>query len=297
MRCILKQGAIPGHSAHSRKAASTVTPGHTFPGPQAKLSRARELRDQLNSYVKQHFSDKSHLPTLAVRLDSTTRESVLFVQDVPPLGAFFERVSILAGDIVNNLRSTLDHLVHELALHHTGGGIQYPKRTKFPIAETPRDYGGLEARSLEEVAPQHRAIIESFQPYHPMDADVSVGLYFHPLAMLRDLSNADKHRLLTPVLIPSTGISLEGSASMSVIGGMVLDLMNDTFAGRPIVAQAMVPGLELGRSPWVTPDLTVTPEVVGTSLPMVAFSDGRSVVAVLDKLIRATDTVLAALDP
>ena len=49
------------------------------------------------------------------------------VQKDPP-----ERLSLIAGDVFNCLRASLDHLVWSLATHTTGA---YAERTQFPILE------------------------------------------------------------------------------------------------------------------------------------------------------------------
>ena len=235
-------------------------------GHKAKLSRARELYQELDGYIRTYLSDKEHRPSLAVRLDSTTHESVLFVYHVPSLDEFFERVSLLVGDIVHNLRCALDHLIHHLALRNSGDNLKHPERTQFPIADNPTAYQTQAQRYLQEIAPEHQSIIESFQPYHVMDANVQVGDYFHPLALLRDLSNFDKHRLLTPILIPTSGFELEGPASMPIIGGMVLQMFAQTFAEMPPVTKAMSPGLELLRSPLLPNGITESAQPAGIFL-------------------------------
>ena len=53
----------------------------------------------------------------------------------------------------------------------------------------------------------------------------------------------------------------------------------------------MSPGLELLRSPLLPNGITESAQPAGTSLPVVAFSDGRNSTGVLDKLIRAVETV------
>lgn len=265
----------------------------TLSGHRAKLLRAHELYQELDAYIRTYLSDKEHRPSLAVRLDSTTHECVLFVYHVPSLDEFFERVSLLVGDIVHNLRCALDHLIHHLARHNTGDNLKHPKSTQFPIADTPMHYQEQAKRYLQEIAHEHQSIIESFQPYHPMDANVFVGDYFHPLAMLRDLSNFDKHRLLTPILIPTSGFELEDLAPMATIGGLLLQI----FAGMAPVAKAMSPGLELLRSPLLPHGITESVQRVGASLPVVGFSDGRHSIGVLDKLIRAVETVVSAFEP
>jgi hypothetical protein len=59
-------------------------------------------------------------------------------------------------------------------------------------------------RYLHGVAADHRALIETFQPYHLEDDAAS-----RYLAVLRDLSNIDKHRLVHPVVIVGEGNARE----------------------------------------------------------------------------------------
>jgi hypothetical protein len=101
-------------------------------------------------------------------------------------------VSAVAGDVVTNLRSTLDHVVW---------GLANPKRrgthTKFPIhhKNTTDDARRL-ARALEGVKKPAVTAIKKMQPYHgpgePRD---------RPLAVLNELVNEDKHRNILTVRV------------------------------------------------------------------------------------------------
>ena len=46
---------------------------------------------------------------------------------------------------------------------------------------------------IPDLSPQHRSMVKHFQPYHAGDEAAR-----HPLSVLADLSNADKHRLINP---------------------------------------------------------------------------------------------------
>jgi hypothetical protein len=79
------------------------------------------------------------------------------------------------------------------------GGVDAPHgRTQFPIMRGPSEFRDrtTTTRMLENISGPHRAMIEKFQPYRRWK-----GLDFHPLELLRDISDDDKHRLVvtTPV--------------------------------------------------------------------------------------------------
>jgi len=264
-----------------------------LPGPRAKLSRGLELRDELDRYIDQMLGPVENRPSLALRVDGATSECVLYVNDVSDLSILFTRVGILVGDVVHNMRSALDHLVYQLALINTSGNVARPDRTQFPISDTRDRFEHATATDLAEVAPNHRAIIEGFQPYHPTEENTAVGVYFHPLAMLRGLSNTDKHRILTPVLIPSTRFSIDGPVAW--LENLVIDYVARHTQGE-LKVEAMVPGLVLARFHPPAGTVPAAPQPVGHASPTLAFEDGRPVVDVLDKIGGAVERVISTFE-
>ena len=128
-----------------------------------------------------------------------------------------ETWGVLLGEIVHNLRSALDHLVYEASsLDKNGRPLS---DTEFPIFvdedkfRSERRPGGL--YKIRGLNAETRAFVESMQPFH------SENPRLHHLWALRELSNADKHRLLNfvvaayriegPLLIkftPSEGVKI-----------------------------------------------------------------------------------------
>ena len=106
------------------------------------------------------------------------------------------RVALLAGDVVHNLRSSLDHLAVAL----TGD-----KWSFFPVLDKDpweRDAAGhlfpnrLDDRksfasAVKGAARKTRTIIKELQPY-AAGADWAK----HPLGLIRRFDNADKHKQL-----------------------------------------------------------------------------------------------------
>lgn len=102
-------------------------------------------------------------------------------------------LGLILGDVIHNMRSALDHLV---AILVADTGHQVHTAHQFPIGNGPNDWQRSVVNpprnrrsQLEFVDPSYIAIIEEVQPYQP-----TTGL--PSLAVVRDLSNADKHRLI-----------------------------------------------------------------------------------------------------
>jgi hypothetical protein len=110
-------------------------------------------------------------------------------------------LGVIVGDVLHNLRCVLDHLVWQLVVLN---GQEPGDHNQFPIFDTPGAYKKKAGRYLRGVAADHRDLIETFQPYHLEDDAAS-----HYLAVLRDLSNIDKHRFVHPVVIVGEGNTRE----------------------------------------------------------------------------------------
>jgi hypothetical protein len=107
-------------------------------------------------------------------------------------------ISFMIGDILHNLRSTLDHLVWQLTIAngHTPPPFPLPKKSQwaniqFPIIDTPNGFADGARKSLWGVSEQSRDHIEKCQPYNHATQPDDVSM----LTLLRELSNIDKHRL------------------------------------------------------------------------------------------------------
>jgi hypothetical protein len=110
-------------------------------------------------------------------------------------------LGVIVGDFLHNLRCVLDHLVWQLVVLN---GQEPSDHNQFPIFDTPDAYKKKAGRYLRGIAADHRALVETFQPYHLGDDAAS-----HYLAVLRDLSNIDKHRFVHPVVIVGEGDARE----------------------------------------------------------------------------------------
>jgi hypothetical protein len=182
-----------------------------FSGCRAKLQRAWVHRDSLNTAIGPLFLGEANQVRIVGKFDSEMGYHVFRAVAIPdlPLPYF----GVLIGDVVHNFRSVLDHIVWQLALYRTNGAgppserrarrVRFPINVNPPSADiVPKEFAADDA--LKDVLPRHRAIIHEFQPYkgrYPANDE---------LAILRSLSDTDKHRVINPVLISTDRFHLPG---------------------------------------------------------------------------------------
>jgi len=108
-----------------------------------------------------------------------------------------QRFGVIAGNIVHQIRASLDNLVWQLVIANEckprggAGGNSFPILTWMDSDKT---FANLTANTLRGVHPEHCALIEGLQPYkRPSGRD---PIRQHPLGILSALSNRDKHQVL-----------------------------------------------------------------------------------------------------
>ena len=181
------------------------------------MDRAKEHRDRLDRYIRDTFSLETNRLRLGIKFDVGTGQHELYVSHSPDLGLVLGRVGLCLGDIMHNFRSALDHLTYQLALWNTGGQVSRPKRVQFPILDDPGHFQSARADALRDVHPDHQAIIERFQPYNRIAEGLAIGPDFHSFALLRELDNTDKVRLLTLVLNPPESFSAYRGDALTIV--------------------------------------------------------------------------------
>jgi hypothetical protein len=241
-----------------------MTP-HPLDDARLKWERARTLiEDELVPQVETFLTqDPRPYAVRTERSDAGRDEAILrvHVSRQPP-----REWGVVIGDIAHNLRSALDHTVYQLAVQ---GGKNPPSRgTEFPIfldsavyhARTPkgdpqRGSGEYKVRDLDQKA---QALVESVQPYRGDGVS-------DPLWLLHELSNADKHRVLSVGVsaLEETGFNILPKRNVSRIVGYRIgpfDIFED--------------GAEVGRVQFERTDPDDTVDMDVTLTYMVAFGEG-----------------------
>ncbi len=156
------------------------------------------------------------------------------------------------------------------------------RRARFPIVVEPdEDIEDIvpeefaKADALKDVLPPHRAIIESLQPYRRSEPERDA------LAILRILSDRDKHRVITPVLVSTGALQFEEGATEGV---------KFEFGH---ASEHLEVGAEIARAPLSSlADPHV--EMTGNATPEVRFPKGKGVITQLDAIYRRVNDVVYA---
>lgn len=107
-------------------------------------------------------------------------------------------IAAIAGDIVHNLRSALDHLAWQLVVLGNG---QPTRETVFPLHEsTMNQRGNPRVLTIQPgiTDPQIMAAVEAMQPY--AETEYGHDPRTDALGIIGRLDNIDKHRLLLTVV-------------------------------------------------------------------------------------------------
>ncbi len=167
-------------------------------GIDAKLKRAVTHISNLQRQVAT-FADRE--PN-SVRVDERPQQSGaighLTAIRNPSVGPPDIDMVLLAGEALYQLRSALDHLVHQLViLSGNAPKLTGSKRHQFPIFENADGYGTRAPGMIDGVSKDIAQLIEGEQPYfrrpHAPRED--------PLWILQDLNNTDKHRVIPTTMV------------------------------------------------------------------------------------------------
>jgi hypothetical protein len=171
---------------------------HRLDGVRAKIDRAKEniinLEREQRAFLTEHYRKD-----LIGEFHPNEWEYVCAVpgdlEPVPP------RFAVLVGEVLYLLRSSLDHLLGQLVRlskpNHPLNGVQ------FPICTDPRKHRTSQCGKIQGIPDDAAAAIVALQPCFRR-----TGPWLdHPLAILNNLNNRDKHRLLVVLAAAVTDIT------------------------------------------------------------------------------------------
>jgi hypothetical protein len=182
----------------------------------AKLDRAEEHLHAVQGEIAQ-WNNSCRYESFPERGSQTARVgvAVLRVGPDPPT----TRWAVIIGDCLSNIRSALDHLIYSFAKFNAANDPSPDiESLAFVIADSPEDFRKAAKGRLKGFKEGFVDLVESFQPYqrkHPVLPPL--------LALIRDLSNADKHRLLqvAGAGVAQLNVSYLGTAGMGTKIGMI----------------------------------------------------------------------------
>jgi len=162
-----------------------------------RLTRAKNNVDRLGAEIVGFVTNESTY-TRAAYIDPDGNGRV-YIRSVAP---FPEHWGLLIGDIVTDLRFSLDYAAYELSVRGSGQNPPpRPRRIEFPVflheerfmacndRGQPLPSSGL--AKIEHVTGTARTIIERVQPYKPGNGGEPYWLW-----VLHELCNLNKHRFI-----------------------------------------------------------------------------------------------------
>ncbi len=170
-----------------------------------KLIRAKKHLETLQGIIA---TIDARTDLYEVIKDANGKETFNLLEDLPP------DIAIIAGEIIYQLRSALDHLAFNLVQFNPSSialPAKWDKRCDFPLWFTipdewikkghvnpPLPYNCFE-KTLPGISKDAFAFIESCQPYY-----IGPGIH-NTMRVITQLSNIDKHRHLN-VIVPNVSV-------------------------------------------------------------------------------------------
>jgi hypothetical protein len=253
-----------------------------------KLMRATEHLDQLRREIVAFYAMGPY--QVAHRRDPVSMRLTYFVASA---AAIPDHLALVAGDVLQNLMSALDHLAYQLVCSDTADRPPNPRWIYFPIADTQNEYDAKKFGKMSGAGSTTFAAIDALAPYSSGNK---------ALWKLYRLNNIDKHRLLLTAGSQAAGIHL---------GHLMAPLLKETFPPEAVEAfkamnHFLMPadkgfplqtGFELYHSAPDEEPNTELPFRFAIALNEPGVVEGEPLVDTLSELSKAVEASAAALLP
>lgn len=178
-----------------------------------KVERAKEHLTELRRQLRSFLDGNPY--KVGYKHDSASRKLIYYVASVD---ATPDRLPLVAGDVIQNLMSALDHLAYQLVCRDTNDQPPNPNWIYFPIADDLQTYEAKKAGKMQGASVETFAAIDALKPYKGGN-DLLWTLY--------RLNNIEKHRLLLTVGSQAAGFN---------VGQLMAAHMRGTFPAEAITA-------------------------------------------------------------
>jgi len=214
----------------------------------AKIAASEQHLNRLYEATEGFFKDKVEVAPIAGKANSQRTKYFFRVDSVIGFPAL--EWGIILGDAVHCLRSALDQLVYGFARDPW-------HNTQFPIFSDGRDWTIKAPAMYWSIPPPLLTIIDKAQPYHLGDTASD-----HPLALLRKLSNLDKHRAIPAIAL----VPYYSQISVRSTRGIKRWSRFKAYSGRPfekgtVIAECKIVADDSGLEPEMDVDVKNTFDV------------------------------------
>lgn len=165
--------------------------------PHQKLGRANRHLQALKRAMRRFVDSKPYRIATHVITENDRRFHIFYVEAARPIP---NSIPLIVGDIANNLRASLDHILWKL---HLDVDSTFDENVYFPICDTADRFRGASRKHLSGLPPVQKALFKRMQPCNRRNDF---------LCTLRGLNNSDKHRL------PSVVTAVSNTEMISITG-------------------------------------------------------------------------------
>lgn len=270
---------------------------------KAKLRRAIKQCEQLNTRIDEFRNIPSSRSTLRADLDPESGYHVIRISEIPDYNHVVEDVSLSVGDIVNNLRCSLDHLAWQYACAHAQGIPRKPMSVYFLSCHA----SGSQCKTPGIFAPTAWGRMHEYQPCRGGNGrpDSWSGPYIHQLDLITELSNSDKHQMLAHIELQSNHFQTIATRRnlppwfMRTESGVEFlpDRINEPdpeaeHLDLSHTSHLVEVGAEVARIRVPIWAGHAAFDKVGTAIPQFALPEGRPVIDTLQRLSAFVETVI-----
>jgi hypothetical protein len=184
-----------------------------------KVKRAKKHVADLDREIHVFLDTKPY--RVAVKRDPQSRKVIYYVSSVELTP---DCLPLIAGDVIQNLSTALDHLAYQIVCSDTGDKPPTPSRIYFPIADSPDEYESRKDGQIKGAAQESFNAINALKPYKGGN-ELLWSLY--------RLNNIEKHRLLITVGSMFQSVNL-GAHLQSVMTQAIAADPNNPLHGIPV---------------------------------------------------------------
>jgi hypothetical protein len=246
-----------------------------------KLERAKRHMTDLENAVRAFFGTEPY--KFSGKPNTQTDKTVYTMDSVEPIPS---KIPLIAGDVIQTLRSALDHVAYQLYRRGPGGKGD-GKHIYFPIAENKLKYDNQKRGQTSGMSSQAIAAIDAIQPY---------GGGNDVLWHLHALNNVDKHRLILTAGSAVRSVDFGAYATQKAPKESPLSLANLSFFLKP--ADNDYP-LKVGTI--VFTDIGLAVIALPVKFEIVLYEkgvvEGKPLLETVQAMITAVEKVIADLTP
>ena len=149
-----------------------------------KIDRAKQHMIELKDEIQSFFATRPY--GIGAKRNPQTGQLIYYITNAKNVP---DKVALISGDIIQNLRSALDYLVYELFILETGVKTS-GRHIYFPIEKDAKTYEKEKYRKTAGISQKSIKLIDAIKPYKGGNDS---------LWRIHELNNIDKHRLLITV--------------------------------------------------------------------------------------------------